>query len=607
MDRPIKLLLLFFRMRNYKRKTTRGSTSEEVYELAAKEVLENKKSLREAARSFEICHVTLHTFMKKKKEGLSVELGYKKNRQVFNTQQEIKLAEYLVQCAVIYFGLLPSEVKKLAYEIAVYHKISNIPESWTRNKSAGNDWFTAFLKRNPNLALRSPEATSLSRATSFNRTNVEEFFTKYKEILQRYNLTASRIWNVDETGVTTVQKPKKIVAQRGSKQVGAVTSAERGVLVTVAAAANALGNHIPCMFVFPRIRYNDIFIKNGPPEAIGAGNSSGWMSEREFLIFLDHFIKHVKPTKDDPVLLFLDNHHSHVNVAVINKAKENYVILLSYPPHCSHKLQPLDVGVYGPLKNYVARLQTNWMINNPGKTMTIYDVPGIVREAFPLAFTPNNIVHSFRKAGIWPCNEFVFGDDDFAPSFVTDRPMPLSQSNDNTNAAPVEPIVTIPPIQQNEEDILGNPSPTLLQTEEQNELTPENLSLTLGLEASLIPEIERSMPNLDISVGAVIEEMSRSPVPGTSTADSSTFFSPEAVRPLPKAAPRSKSNRGRKRKCAILTDTPEKTALEEEAKLKNNKKKSTANVKVNKEKQRVKKRKVEKKKKRSPINSLRIE
>lgn len=92
-------------MRNYKRKTTRGSTSEEVYELAAKEVLENKKSLREAARSFEICHVTLHTFMKKKKEGLSVELGYKKNRQVFNTQQEIKLAEYLVQCAVIYFGL----------------------------------------------------------------------------------------------------------------------------------------------------------------------------------------------------------------------------------------------------------------------------------------------------------------------------------------------------------------------------------------------------------------------------------------------------------------------------------------------------------------------
>lgn len=292
--------------------------------------------------------------------------------------------------------------------MAVYHKIPNIPESWIRNKSAGNDWFTAFLKRNPNLALRSPEATSLSRATSFNRTNVEQFFTKYKEILQRYHLTASRIWNVDETGVTTVQKPKKmIVAQRGSKQVGAVTSAERGVLVTVAAAANALGNHIPCMFVFPRIRYSDIFIKNGRPKAIGAGNSSGWMSETEFLIFLDHFIKHVKPTKDDPVLLFLDNHHSHVNVAVINKAKENYVILLSFPPHCSHKLQPLDVGVYGPLKNYVARLQTNWMINNPGKTMTIYDLPGIVREAFPLAFTPNNIVHSFTKAGIWPCNEFV--------------------------------------------------------------------------------------------------------------------------------------------------------------------------------------------------------
>lgn len=72
--------------------------------------------------------------------------------------------------------------------------------------------------------------------------------------------------------VTTIQKPKKFIVKRGIKQVGAVTSAERGFFVTLAIAINANGNAIPCMFVFPRIRYNDLFIKNAPPECIAIGN-----------------------------------------------------------------------------------------------------------------------------------------------------------------------------------------------------------------------------------------------------------------------------------------------------------------------------------------------
>lgn len=38
-------------------------------------------------------------------------------------------------------------------------------------------------------------------------------------------------------------------------------------------------------------------------------------------------------------------------------------------------------------------------------------------------------------------------------------------------------------------------------------------------------------------------------------------FSPEFVRPLPKAGPRKQQTRGKKRSCAVLTDTPEKDAL----------------------------------------------
>ncbi|XP_065172715.1 uncharacterized protein, partial [Atheta coriaria] len=132
-----------------------------------------------------------------------------------------------------------------------------------------------------------------------------------------------------------------------------------------------------CMFIFPRIKYRDHFVRDGPADCIGAGNKSGWMTGVEFRIFMQHFIKSVKPCPSNPALLLLDNHSSHLDIEVVEMAKDNNVVLLSYPPHCSHKLQPLYVGVYGPFKNYYASQQDAWMRNHPGKTMTIYNIPSI--------------------------------------------------------------------------------------------------------------------------------------------------------------------------------------------------------------------------------------
>lgn len=47
------------------------------------------------------------------------------------------------------------------------------------------------------------------------------------------NLNPGDILNLNESGVTTVQKPKSVVATKGVKQIGCITSAERGKLVTL--------------------------------------------------------------------------------------------------------------------------------------------------------------------------------------------------------------------------------------------------------------------------------------------------------------------------------------------------------------------------------------
>ena len=91
----------------------------------------------------------------------------------------------------------------------------------------------------------------------------------------------------------------------------------------------------------------------------------------EVLEVMKHIVKHTRCSVQQPILLTLDNHESHISIAVLDFAKQNGIVMLSFPPHCSHKLQPLDRSVFGPLKKFVAVAQDAWMKNHPGQSMTI--------------------------------------------------------------------------------------------------------------------------------------------------------------------------------------------------------------------------------------------
>lgn len=57
-------------------------------------------------------------------------------------------------------------------------------------------------------------------------------------------------------------------------------------------------------------------------------------------------------TKDNPIIVIVDNPESHLAPEVLNIAEDNGMILLTIPPHTNHKLQTIDVSVFGPFQHF---------------------------------------------------------------------------------------------------------------------------------------------------------------------------------------------------------------------------------------------------------------
>ena len=334
------------------------------------------------------------------------------------------------------------------------------------------------------------------------------------------------------------------------------------------------------------MNYRDNFVNGGPVGCVGTAHPSGWMTAAGFLTFLKHFVAHVRPSPTDKVILLLDNHVSHLSVDVLQFAKDNGVVMVSFPPHCSHKLQPLDRSVYGPLKRYYNVACDDWIVSHKGRTMTIYDVPAMVGLAYPKAMTPANIQAGFKVSGISPFNRNVFTDDEFLPADVTDRPPPPEQEATGVRDAPTlgdaAGVRDAPTLGDaagvRDAPTLGDAAgvrdaPTLGDAAGVRDAA--TIGDTAGVRgAATIGDAAgvRDAPTLGDKAGvrdaATIGDAAG--IRGAATLGESPCRkqprTPEDVRPFTKAPPRKTSQRGKKRgRSMILTDTPVKNALEAEA------------------------------------------
>ncbi|XP_030763697.1 uncharacterized protein LOC115888203 [Sitophilus oryzae] len=185
-------------------------------------------------------------------------------------------------------------------------------------------------------------------------------------------------------------------AARGTKQVGIATSFEESN-VTVMCSMNAAGGYIPPFFIFPRKQTSVTLETGGPLGAVYQCSDNGWMNQDLFADWLKHFNKHAKPSIADPVLLVCDNHGSHISLDMYEFCKIHHIHVVSLPPHKSHKMQPLDVTFYGPLKNaYYRECELHLKITAHEK-INMHELAGLFNKAYDKVATMEKAITRFQN------------------------------------------------------------------------------------------------------------------------------------------------------------------------------------------------------------------
>ena len=196
----------------------------------------------------------------------------------------------------------------------------------------------------------------------------------------------------------------KVLGTTGIAQVRKVSSAERGQNITALCCMSVGGMFVPPLFVFPRKRMVDPLMHGCPVGSIRTVNvcGSGYIDGSLFLSWIKLFVDTVGCTKKNRHLLLLDSHESHKSLEGILFARDNGVVMLTFPPHCTHRLQPLDRTFFRLLKAGYLRECDNWMTCHKGRPITQFDVIKLFSKAYNTSPTVASASNGFSAAGLWP-------------------------------------------------------------------------------------------------------------------------------------------------------------------------------------------------------------
>ena len=186
----------------------------------------------------------------------------------------------------------------------------------------------------------------------------------------------------------------------------------------------------------PRKSIINAWTKNEVPGTKYGLRDKGWITTELFEGWLTELFLPCTVSAR-PILLLLDGHSTHYQPDVVRFAQEHDVIMLYLPPHTSHETQPLDCGVFGPLKRHWSSACHDFFQKNPDKVVTKFHFNTLFSQAWWKAVSPINVISGFKTCGVHPYNSAAIKvPGDSSKSMSSAAPRIDVISNATSSAAP---------------------------------------------------------------------------------------------------------------------------------------------------------------------------
>ncbi|RHZ01813.1 hypothetical protein DYB35_013316 [Aphanomyces astaci] len=279
---------------------------------------------------------------------------------------------------------------------------TKIIDGFTPGATLTRGWYDGFMKRSHDLTHR--KSQSISNARNFvTDDDVDALYAKIKAAIVLVGNDAARVYNMDETGFAPKRHANKVIAQVGSTNVRS-QEARLNFHMTIVGCIGANGTVSPPLFVLPGASVlADAFEVLTVEHAALASTSSGFMNSGLFLAWLKMFSKATGDVTK-PVLLVYDGCASHYSVDIVDQAQKLGITLFLLPPNSTHLFQPLDVGVFRPLKRNIRAETRQFVWTNPSRTISKGDAIELACKTWAVSMRSDLCVRAFAATGIFPPN-----------------------------------------------------------------------------------------------------------------------------------------------------------------------------------------------------------
>jgi len=322
--------------------------------------------------------------------------------QYLSPQEEKGLANYVLRLCQNGYPLPVKVLRSLA--LIIRQRRCKTPPGEAIKPPAKN-WPQGFYKRNPQLKARRMRAMAWERHDHTIYSKVVDWFSIIGEELAHPSILAENVYNMDETGVLLGKLGSLKVLVNKSELRNYRGAGSQRTLITVIECISAGGKCLDPLVIWPAATHRSNWTAHPTPGWHFACTDTGYTNKAINLYWIQHvFDPLTKPRANGkPRILISDGLASYESLDVMTFCFENNIILCRLPSHTSHKLQPCDVAVFGPLKT-AYREQVEKLFRGGAGTIGKQHFPLLYSRARDIALTERTIRSAWSKAGLFPLN-----------------------------------------------------------------------------------------------------------------------------------------------------------------------------------------------------------